>query len=103
LKKKGVMVEPQIRLATPPCDLFSGSDQIAHRYFFSHADRRFKKYFHTKGKTLSSGIAHAKGYIEACCDPLAAEIDPLCGGIGGHIHVATVTRESGFQWFIPPI
>jgi hypothetical protein len=62
-----------------------------------------KKYFHPKGKTLSSGIAHAKGFLEACCDPLAAEIDSMCGGIGGHIHVAAMTRESGFQWFIPPI
>jgi hypothetical protein len=26
-----------------------------------------------------------------------------CDELGGHIHVATVTPEEGFQWEIPPI
>jgi hypothetical protein len=98
----GVLGDPQLTIYTPPQnDLFSGSDEISKRYFREHQDGRFKRYFHPPGTTLADGLAHAKGYIEACSDPLAQEIDPLCKGIGGHIHAAAVT-PSGFEWLIPP-
>jgi len=80
---------------------FIGSDEIRKRYFGEHEDERFLKYFRPSGPTLDDGLAHAKGYIEACSDPLASEIDPLCKGIGGHIHAAAVT-PLGFRWLIEP-
>jgi len=99
----GALGDPQLTVYTPPQnDLFSGSDEIGKRYFREHEDGRFKKYFHPSGHTLADGLAHATGYIEACSDPLATEIDPLCKGIGGHIHAAAVT-PSGFRWLIPPL
>jgi hypothetical protein len=49
--------------------------------------------------TLADGLAHVKGYIQACSDPLAAELDPICKGIGGHIHAGAVTPP-GFVWLI---
>ena len=101
--KNGVLADPQKLICSPPeHDIFTGSDEIRKRYFDEHEDRRFKKYFRPTGPTLPEGLAHAKGYIEACSDPLASEVDPLCKGIGGHIHAAAVTR-SGFVWLIPPL
>jgi hypothetical protein len=45
---------------------------------------------------------YVKGYIEACSSPLALEMDEVgCKKIGGHIHIAEITR-SGFRWRIPP-
>jgi hypothetical protein len=38
------------------------------------------------------------GYIAACSDPIALELDEFCHTIGGHIHVATVTPDHGFRW-----
>jgi hypothetical protein len=91
-----------LSIETPPQNVFSGSDEINKRYFREHEDGRFKKYFHPSGTTLEDGLAHAKGYIEACSDPFAQEIDPFCKGIGGHIHAAAVT-PSGFRWLMPPL
>jgi len=45
----------------------------------------------------------AKGYIEACCSPVAVEFDGECEMFGGHIHVATITPQKGFRWIIAPI
>jgi hypothetical protein len=92
---------PQLTVMTNQ-NITMGSDEIRKRYLSDHEDRRFKHYFRPDGPTLAEGLAHAKGYIEACRDPLAAELDPLCKGIGGHIHAAAVT-QSGFTWLIKPI
>jgi hypothetical protein len=82
---------------------YYGSLEIALRYHNRHHDKRFLKYFHPSGRTLEEGLAHAKGYIEACCDQMARELDPvICQKIGGHIHAAAVT-PSGFEWLILPI
>jgi hypothetical protein len=97
----GFLTDPQIITVAPPDDVFSGSREISNRYHGHHPDKRFEKYFRAPGRALSDGLAYAKGYIEACCDPLAAEVDPLCRGIGGHIHAAAVT-PSGFKWLIEP-
>src|ERR1017187_3800843 len=79
--KDGVLKEPQRMIFSPPeHDFFSGSDEVRKRYFEEHEDVRFKKYFRPSGSTLEEGLAHARGYIKACSDPLAAEIDPLCKG-----------------------
>jgi hypothetical protein len=67
-------------------------------------DSRFSEYRLPYGPTMP--IEHASAVIqrrlEACASPLAAEIDVLCSGIGGHIHVAAVT-PSGVSWLVPPI
>lgn len=92
LHHDGELNDPQIMIHLPPRNggIVSGSDEISHRYFEPHQDGRFKRYFSAYGPTIQEGLAHARGYIEACSDPLAAELDPLCKGIGGHIHAAAV-------------
>jgi hypothetical protein len=50
-------------------------------------------------ESLQFGAIHARAYIEACSSPLGREIDPeRCSTIGGHIHMATITKDKGFQW-----
>jgi len=92
--RNGVLREPHINVQTPEY-LFSGSEIAV---YYKKSDPRFAPYFHPLGPSLSDGLAHATGYIRACCDPLARKLDPLCKGIGGHIHAASVTTE-GFRWF----
>jgi hypothetical protein len=54
--------------------------------------------------SLEDGVEAAKEYIRSCSDPESIAIDQAaCALIGGHIHVATITKESGFQWAIPPL
>jgi hypothetical protein len=69
--------------------------------------------------SLQDAVDMTRGYIEACSSPLGLEVDPdNCQGLGGHIHVATVTpvqrpswfarhfrgavASGGFTWVIPP-
>ncbi len=53
--------------------------------------------------TLIQGIESARNHIQVCYNPKAREIAPeTCEKIGGHIHVATITPERGFQWVEPP-
>jgi len=80
--------------------------------------------FHTplNDKTsLEDASKLVTGYIRACCSDWALELDPTCRGIGGHVHVATVTppepiksrilrlfgfgsrNQTGFQWVTPPL
>jgi hypothetical protein len=83
-------------------DTYYGSLQVARRYHDCDEDKRFRRYFQPLGRSLEEGLAHVKGYIEACCGPLALEVDPvICQGIGGHIHAAAVT-PAGFRWLIEP-
>jgi hypothetical protein len=39
--------------------------------------------------------------VEACCDPVAVEVDPACRMIGGHIHAGELTRDE-FTWIEGP-
>ncbi|HLM80335.1 MAG TPA: hypothetical protein VK302_06850 [Terriglobales bacterium] len=66
-------------------------------------DPRFSEYRLPHGPEMPIEHASAviKRRIEACASPLAAKIEPLCAGIGGHIHIAAVT-PSGFKWVVPP-
>ena len=66
-------------------------------------DPRFEKYQRRLNMTLEdasreTAIDWTSAYIELCSEPLAAEVDPICRMIGGHIHIATVTKSQGFQW-----
>jgi hypothetical protein len=54
--------------------------------------------------TLKEGIERVKGYVAACSDMRALELDrEHCAAIGGHLHLATITPSDGFKWIIPPI
>lgn len=75
----------------------AGSYKIAERY--SQGDAGFGKYFSSPGPSLEEGLSHAIGYIRACMDPAALNIDPICcKAIGGRIHAAFVTPNDGFRW-----
>lgn len=48
---------------------------------------------------MYSGVVHARAYIEACSSDEGRRLDPkACSTIGGHIHIASVTQQNGFQW-----
>jgi hypothetical protein len=98
----GAWLEPELIMRNPPQEMFAGPKAIYESYIGNSEDVRFTKYAHPGGATLDDGLARAKGFIEACCDPIAAEIDPgIQDRIGGHIHAAAVT-PSGFRWLIEP-
>jgi hypothetical protein len=94
-----VVVEPKTLVHTPPRNPLLSGSAIAE-LMYGKNDPRFAKYVRpiTRTGTLKEAEEYAKNYIEACSDPIAAEIDPACHGIGGHIHMATLTRQEGFRW-----
>jgi hypothetical protein len=72
-------------------------------------DRQFRKYvvrrtLPLESTTIPQAVEIARKRILACCDPVARQLDPVvCNSIGGHIHIASITRQSGFRWEVPPI
>lgn len=82
----------------------TGSHIVAKALFEDH-DPRFQRYHPADPDrpTLEWAEAWTCGYIQACSDPIALQIDPLCKSIGGHMHVAEITLENGFRWRIPPV
>lgn len=97
-----VLADPQIQTASPPeMNYFLGSSIVP---LIFNGDPRFSKY--RKNVTTNSSLADAREcarlVISACSDPIALQIDPACQGIGGHIHVAKVTRTRGFEWIDKP-
>ena len=53
----------------------------------------------TGGRQTANSMSISNGYIEACCDPEIAQLDPEhCAGIGGAIQIATITPGQGFVW-----
>jgi len=54
------------------------------------------------GRCLADEVAACRNYISACSDSESIKIEPACLGIGGHIHIATITLADGFKWAIPP-
>jgi hypothetical protein len=48
--------------------------------------------------TLADAIVIARNRVRAHFDPLAIKLDPSCRAMGGHIHIAKVTREDGLRW-----
>jgi hypothetical protein len=98
---------------------FSGSLIVGSMLFSDPRMERFVGPPPALQPTLEDGVNITRGYIEACASPLGLEVDPQnCEGLGGRIHVATVTpvqRPSwirrlrgataigGFRWAIPPI
>ena len=48
---------------------------------------------------LQEAIDAGQHFIAACSDDSIRELDPEnCRGIGGRIHIATITPKDGFQW-----
>lgn len=100
-----ILCEPKIEATrfSPGGYFVFGSPKIAELMFEKH-DHRFEKYRKPVPRivSLQGAALFSKGYIGACCDPCATEVDPLCKGIGGHIHIAEIT-PNGFRWRVPPI
>jgi hypothetical protein len=97
-----VVTEPRRISATPPeQNMYDGTSSLAPLMF--GGDPRFAKYLRplNRNNSIQEAAEHVKGYIEACCDPIARDIDPLCKGIGGHIHIAAVT-PARFSWIVGP-
>jgi hypothetical protein len=96
-----------------PCDLMEdyllgyGSRVISESLFGNSTDW-LAKYRVTPQRpdrlTLAEATARATGYVAACSDPRALELDKeRCAFIGGHIHAATITKSDGFRWVIEPV
>jgi hypothetical protein len=86
--------------------LVSGSEIVAHHMYCDPRDPRFSTFVLQRGQSpsLQNAKQVVRGYIEACSSPLGLELDePICKGIGGHIHMATITKSAGFTWVIEPI
>jgi hypothetical protein len=49
-------------------------------------------------EAMVNAIIEARAYIKACESDEARKLDSFCKTIGGHIHIATITRTDGFQW-----
>jgi hypothetical protein len=88
--------------------ILSGSDVVRKLMYNDDGtavpDSPFSQYIPSaRSNSLDDATAYANGYIEACCTPLARELDPKIGKMtGGHIHIAELTREDGFRWRVPP-
>jgi hypothetical protein len=89
--------------------LVMGSEMVRRRMYPSQSgdnrDTRFLPFIKDLGRGFSAddAVQFARGYIEACSSPLGLEVDAqLCKGIGGHIHIATITKSDGFKWAIEP-
>jgi hypothetical protein len=107
---KQTLLEPELKLMPlekgyrPP--VVYGS-QIVARRIFETDDPTFAKYRvpranDTENVTLGEVAEAAKKYILACVDPEVMKLDAeVCAAIGGHIHMAKVTPQSGFDWVIP--
>jgi hypothetical protein len=81
----------------------TGSEIIANAMYIDH-DPRFAQYVKPyEVETLEQATEYVRGYIAACSDPIALELDPSCARIGGHIHVAAIERDGGFKWITPPL
>jgi hypothetical protein len=61
------------------------------------------KLIERRGVSLAEAIEAAKDYIDACKDSEAIKIDKkACEEIAGHVHVATIKPNQGFEWVIQP-
>jgi hypothetical protein len=99
------LLEPQIvkQPVALSLRLIVGPPEICRLLFFTY-DPRFAAYRRNKSgiPTLAEQVEICKKFILACTDPEAIKIDAGCSGIGGHIHVATITASDGFSWAVPP-
>ena len=93
------LAEPEIVVSSLDGPEVFGSAIVSELLFDANNERfaRFRKKWNTA--SLAGAVEICKTYILACSCPEALEVDKdFCAGIGGHIHVATITRASGFKW-----
>jgi hypothetical protein len=73
---------------------------IVSNLLFTTADprlARFRKNWDTA--TLAGAVEICQSYIAACSSVEGRDLDnEVCSRIGGHIHIATISPEHGFQW-----
>lgn len=97
-------MQPALALA----NIMQGSgSQVMSNLLFGREKGWFEAYrvipMDPNNVTLAEAIAQVTGYVAACSDPRALLHDKdVCSGIGGHAHVATITKTSGFQWVTAP-
>jgi hypothetical protein len=96
--------QPRVSAGSPPPDQFcwlAGPPQFTP--LFLNGDTRFREYLKPLNAQSSADEAEAfaRGYIDACSDRAAVEIDPECKKVGGHFHAAEITPD-GFRWRISP-
>jgi len=78
--------------------MFGMQAENSNRMFAAYERRSVKLVSHpNEALRIHAQMAHA--YISACSGPEALAMDPKpCAGIGGRIHIATITPKDGFQW-----
>jgi len=102
--RTGSLFEITRRDLYPGFYFVAGSLLIAN--LVAHGDPRFSPFckpidHEMHEMTLQEAADLANGYIKACASPLGLQIDPEnCSKIGGHIHIATLTPENGFEWVV---
>jgi hypothetical protein len=97
------LAEPEVfRDSIPTGSYVIHGSKLISESFRNPADRRFADYgqlaWTNSPVTLSEAIKVSEGYIRACSSPEAIQMDAKCAGIGGHIHIATITPKDGFRW-----
>jgi len=82
-----------------------GSDIVWRRMYGNPPDPLFADFVHRLDTppSLEDAKRFAQGYVKACSSALGLEVDePFCKMIGGHLHMATITKSDGFSWAIKP-
>lgn len=78
--------------------MFGGYGESGNPMFTAYEQRSVELVFHPN-ETLRIYAQMAQAYISACSGSEAFAMDPqTCAGIGGRIHIATITPQDGFQW-----
>jgi hypothetical protein len=78
--------------------MFGAHGESGNYAFSAYEKQSFHLVFHPN-ETLRIHAQMAHAYIKACSGPEALAMDPKpCAGIGGRVHIATITPKDGFQW-----
>jgi hypothetical protein len=103
----GTVLEPRRKYESPPQQdyLSGGRGEIARLIFEGGENHWVRTYARPVLPNCSFQDLKmlGRGFIEACSDARAGDLDPACKGIGGHIHVARLTPQGGFEWDTPPL
>jgi len=82
--------------------MFGAHGESTSNTFSAYERRSVELVFHPN-ETLRIHAQMAHAYISACSGPEALAIDPkTCEGIGGDIHIVTITPKEGIQWVVRP-
>jgi hypothetical protein len=97
----GVIAEPEVNGGLIEDMIYYSGPTIISNCF--EKDARFARFRQEIQVSLPEGLKaaaeRAVWYIRACDSDIGRELDAVgCSTVGGHIHMATITRENGFQW-----